>query len=178
MMYEYWLARIRGVSAKKKKKLRDFYGSADKIYYIEETQLKNHSFLTEKEMNAIISSKDAKDMKQQYELLEEKGISFLPYFSEYYPKRLKNIADPPYALYYKGTMPEEQKKSVAIVGSRQCTTYGESLALQYGECLAGAGVQIISGIARGIDGAGQRGALNVDGYTYGILGCGVDVCYP
>ena len=52
------------------------------------------------------------------------------------------------------------------------------MALQYGKCLGHAGVQVISGMARGIDGAGQRGALNGDGTTFAVLGCGVDVCYP
>ena len=66
---------------------------------------------------------------------------------------------------------------------RNCTAYGEQMALQYGKSLAEAGIQIISGMARGIDGAGQRGALNSSwakesGVTYAVLGCGVDVCYP
>lgn len=52
------------------------------------------------------------------------------------------------------------------------------MALQYGKCLGHAGVQVISGMARGIDGAGQRGTLNGDGTTFAVLGCGVDVCYP
>ena len=56
--------------------------------------------------------------------------------------------------------------------------YGERLALEYGKILAQNGVAVISGLARGIDGAGQRGALNGGGYTCGVLGCGVDICYP
>lgn len=67
---------------------------------------------------------------------------------------------------------------MAIVGARKCTPYGEEMALAYGERLAEAGIQIISGMARGIDGAAQRGALNGGGRTYGVLGCGVDICYP
>ena len=61
---------------------------------------------------------------------------------------------------------------------RGLANYGEGQALEYGKCLASAGVQIISGLALGIDGAGQRGALNGGGTTYGVLGCGVDICYP
>ena len=91
---------------------------------------------------------------------------------------MKVITDPPYALYVLGSLPDENVKSAAIVGARNCTSYGEQMALQYGKCLGHAGVQVISGMARGIDGAGQRGALNGDGTTFAVLGCGVDVCYP
>ncbi|MDY2614098.1 MAG: DNA-processing protein DprA [Lachnospiraceae bacterium] len=110
--------------------------------------------------------------------LQEQGIRMIPYFSEEYPKKLTNISQPPYALYVKGSLPRENQVSVAIVGARRCTHYGEQIALEYGEALASEGIQIISGMARGIDGAGQRGALNAGGATYGVLGCGVDICYP
>jgi len=117
-------------------------------------------------------------LEETYRALEEHGIRFLPYFDKEYPGRLRKALSPPYALYVKGRLPEEEKVSVAIVGARKCTPYGEEMALAYGERLAEAGIQIISGMARGIDGAAQRGALNGGGRTYGVLGCGVDICYP
>ena len=178
MLYEYWLAKVKHLSARKKRRLRERFENARKIYNIEETQLKNVEFLTEKDVNAIILSKTANNIEKDFYSMLEKQIHFVTYFSEEYPKRLQEIPSPPYALYYKGRMPDDTKKTVAIVGSRHCTTYGEQLALEYGEVLADAGVQIISGMAKGIDGAGQRGALNGQGQTYGVLGCGVDVCYP
>lgn len=92
--------------------------------------------------------------------------------------RLKNIPAPPYALYVRGRLPDSDRPAAALVGARNCTHYGERMALEYGEKLAENGISIISGMARGIDGAGQRGALNAGGMTYGILGCGVDICYP
>ena len=110
--------------------------------------------------------------------MAEQGISFIPYFAAEYPRRLKDIPSPPYALYVKGRLPKEKGRCVAVVGARRCTPYGEEMALQYGKALSRAGVQVISGMARGIDGAGQRGALNGGGRTYGVLGCGVDICYP
>ncbi len=78
----------------------------------------------------------------------------------------------------KGKLPEEDRPGVAIVGARKCTPYGQELALDYGRFLAEHGIQVISGMARGIDGAGQRGALGGGGTTFGVLGCGVDICYP
>ncbi len=111
-------------------------------------------------------------------MLEEKNIRFIPYFSEEYPVRLKNIPAPPYALYVRGRLPTVTDPPAALVGARNCTHYGERMALEYGEKLAENGISIISGMARGIDGAAGRGAINADGCTYAVLGSGVDVCYP
>ena len=95
-----------------------------------------------------------------------------------YPFRLKNIGDPPLMLFYKGKLPEEERPSVAIVGARECSPYGEKTARMFARELSSAGVQIISGMARGIDGISQRGSISVGGNTFGVLGCGVDVIYP
>ena len=177
MMYEYWLASLYGISAGKKRLLREKFKSAEEIYNIEERELRAMGILKEKEVQTVTGVKE-KDIRAEYVRMGEQGISFVPYFSEKYPKRVKRIQNPPYALYVKGKLPKEEKTSAAIVGARRCTNYGEEMALQYGEKLAKAGVQIISGMARGIDGFGQIGALNGNGRTYGVLGCGVDICYP
>ena len=95
-----------------------------------------------------------------------------------YPFRLKNIGDPPLMFFYKGRLPEEDRPSVAIVGARECSPYGEKTANMFARELSSAGVQIISGMARGIDGISQRGSISVGGNTFGVLGCGVDVIYP
>lgn len=95
-----------------------------------------------------------------------------------YPYRLKNIGDPPLILFYKGKLPDDEKPCVAIVGARECSLYGEKTASMFARELSSAGVQIISGMARGIDGISQRGSISVGGNTFGVLGCGVDVIYP
>lgn len=177
MMYEYWLASVRGISAGKKMFLRQRFGSARQIYNIEEKDLQGTGILTEQEIQALLRGKDG-NFEKEYEKMVAGNIFFVPYFSDDYPKKLKKIASPPYALYVKGRLPDEERKAVAIVGARRCTPYGEQMALEYARVLAEQGAEIISGMARGIDGAGQRGALNGNGTTYGILGCGVDICYP
>ena len=95
-----------------------------------------------------------------------------------YPYRLKNIGDPPLILFYKGKLPDDERPCVAIVGARECSLYGEKTASMFARELSSAGVQIISGMARGIDGISQRGSISVGGNTFGVLGCGVDVIYP
>ncbi len=95
-----------------------------------------------------------------------------------YPKRLKPLKGAPKKLYVAGKMPAEDRLTVAIVGARECSQYGRSMAKELGKALALCKVQVISGMARGIDGAAQMGALEAGGESFAVLGCGVDVCYP
>ena len=182
LQYEYWLAGVHPLSVKKKRKLKEAYGSAKAVYYIEENRLKEQEFLTEQEIHVLgrkrAGRKCEREVKEKWEKLKECGIQMIPFDSPEYPRRLTQIADPPYALYVRGELPPEEQPSAGIVGARRCTPYGEQMALEYGEALAKAGIAVISGMAKGIDGAGQRGALNAGGKTYGVLGCGVDICYP
>lgn len=95
-----------------------------------------------------------------------------------YPARLREIPDPPACLYVKGRLPENDRPSVAVIGARDCSAYGRSVAMQLGAGLGAAGVQVVSGMARGIDGISQEAALDAGGTSFGVLGCGADICYP
>lgn len=176
--YEYWFACIRPLSDRKKALLWEKAGCARAVYYIEENQLKKMEFLTEKDRDTlkIFQKKTALDM--EYEKLIDKKIRFVPFFDKAYPERLKTIADPPYALFVRGKIPRDSRPAVAIVGARKCSAYGEREAIRFASGLASCGVQVISGMARGVDGAAGRGALSVGGDSYAVLGSGVDVCYP
>lgn len=118
------------------------------------------------------------DVAGAYEMLRERGVSLVTEQEAAFPKRLKEIPDPPWALYYVGKLPQAEKKAVALIGARDCSEYGRYMAGQFGAAFAKEGVQVISGMARGIDGIGQSAALREGGYSLGILGCGVDICYP
>ena len=95
-----------------------------------------------------------------------------------FPEKLKNIPDSPKHLYYKGALPENAKPTIAIVGARMCSAYGRIQAFEFAQFLSRAGVQVISGLARGIDSEAHKGALEGDTPTYAVLGSGVDICYP
>ncbi len=176
--YEWWFANIYPLETRKKRLLLEAAGSAEAIYYMEEKRLNEMRFLTEKEKGLIREAIKMPQIDRDYENFRKQGITFIPYDDARYPKRLKEIEAPPYALYIKGTLPAENQPAAAIVGTRRCSPYGEQMALTFAAALAEAGCQIISGMARGIDAAGQRGALNAGGHSYGVLGCGVDICYP
>lgn len=97
---------------------------------------------------------------------------------EAYPGRLRPYGRMPETIFVRGRMPEDDRPSVAIVGARRSTSYGDKTARMFAKELAAAGVQIISGMAWGIDGIAHEGALEAGGDTYAVLGCGVDICYP
>ncbi|MCI8639601.1 MAG: DNA-protecting protein DprA [Coprococcus sp.] len=178
--YEYWFANVEGIRADRKRSIRKCIGSAKAIYNIEETILSAplRENLSDREVSKIKESRKKKDWKKEYAHLAEKGIRFIPWHSPDYPARFDSLPGMPYALYLKGHLPKEERISAAIVGARRCSAYGERMTLEFAEALAEAGIQIISGMARGIDGFAHRGALNVGGMTCAVLGCGTDICYP
>jgi len=95
-----------------------------------------------------------------------------------YPEHLREIVSPPPRLYVRGTLAERDALAIAIVGSRQATSYGLAVSERLAADLAARGVTIVSGLARGIDSAAHRGALRAGGRTIAVLGSGVDVIYP
>jgi DNA processing protein len=96
-----------------------------------------------------------------------------------YPLLLRSIPDPPAVLYVRGTIEPRDLNALAIVGSRRCSHYGREQAERFAALLAGAGMTVISGGARGIDSAAHRGAMShPHGRTLAVLGCGIDVTYP
>lgn len=95
-----------------------------------------------------------------------------------YPRRLLEIPQAPKQLYVRGRLPEEGVPSVAIIGARDCSYYGQEVAKRLGRLFGENGIQVISGMARGIDGIGQQAALQAGGSSFAVLGCGADICYP
>ena len=95
-----------------------------------------------------------------------------------YPRRLLEIPQAPKQLYVRGKLPEEGVPSVAVIGARDCSYYGQEVAKRLGRLFGENGIQVISGMARGIDGIGQQAAVQAGGSSFAVLGCGADICYP
>ena len=100
------------------------------------------------------------------------------FFDDDFPVFLREIPDPPLLLYYDGNLENLAKPTIAIVGSRRCTSVGANLAREMGSSLAGQGVAVVSGLALGIDGAAHRGALDALGATCAFLGASLECLYP
>ena len=110
--------------------------------------------------------------------MQEYSIRLLLLEDEEYPTALRSIPDPPLYLFVRGSIQETDEVAVAIVGTRHATEYGRGLAHSFGRDLARRGVTVVSGLARGIDTAAHRGALEGGGRTFAVCGCGLDVVYP
>lgn len=176
MPFAYWLAAQMGIGNKTISLLLRHFKTPESIYYATREQLE--SVLKDVKKVQILSRKKKWNLYTEYESLEKKNIMFCPQFSPLYPKKLLQIPDAPFAIYVKGRLPDESAPSVAIIGARICSEYGRRMAREFGTALAQVGIQVISGMARGIDGISQKAAIEGGGSSYGVLGCGVDICYP
>lgn len=142
-----------------------------------EEKVKALHLFSERDVDALLESRKNWDLSAEWEQFQKKQISFYPYEDENYPERLREIYQPPYAVYVRGRLPGREK-TVGIVGARMCSEYGRNLTQRIGKTLAEHEVSVISGLALGIDSAGHAGALNGGGKTFAVLGCGCDICYP
>lgn len=176
--YRYWLTHIAGIGNIKIGRLMQCAGDAETIYRMREEELEKIYGITQKDVHEIVKSRLEWDIDGAYEKFLKSGIAMVTLEEEAYPRRLKVISYSPYALFYKGMLPKEDVKTIAIVGARSCSEYGRHYAIELGQMAAKAGVSVISGMAMGIDGAGHYGAMLGGGTTYAVLGCGVDYCYP
>ena len=174
--YAYWFYNVPGMNGKKGRELYARMGNAREIYQASMKQLS--AYADEKTAENIMHTKDTWDILAEYESLKKQKIHFTGYGMKDYPERLSYLADAPAVLYYKGKLPENNCPAVAIIGARMCSEYGRQVATWFGSKLGEKGIQIISGMAMGIDGISQEAALHVDGKSFAVLGCGVDICYP
>jgi DNA processing protein len=112
--------------------------------------------------------------------LDARGVRWLARSSSTFPRSLAAIFDPPVGLFVRGGGDASvlEAPAVAVVGARSCSSYGASVARMLGRELAAAGLVVVSGLARGVDGEAHRGALEADGITVAVLGCGIDRVYP
>lgn len=152
---------IEGIGSATLKRLLEKYESYEKVY----ESLKR-------------PKTELKEIQNKLNQYKKAGIHFVGYGEESYPGLLKEIDSAPLGLFYKGSLPDREITSLAIVGSRNCSVYGRETARNMARILSENGVQIVSGLARGIDGHAHEGALLGRSPTFAVLGSGVDVCYP
>lgn len=158
--------------------LYQYFGDFLSIWNASQEELVSAGMPVEK-VNQFLSEKSLLDLDHEYTNLSKENIQIISINSARYPNPLKHITSPPPILFTKGIFePDYFNKAVAIVGSRKATPYGKIMARKLAEDLAQANVTIISGLARGIDSAAHEGALAKQGYTIGVLGCGIDLIYP
>lgn len=179
VIYEFWLSSIPGIGCRKIRALLERFGTPENVFRLKREQLQEISSLRTKDIDALMAFRNYDQIRKKWEELSQKEIYFTSLSHPDYPDKLKHIPDPPYSLFYKGSLPQKDVPSVAVVGARNASHAGMEIAGQIGRELAENGIAVVSGLARGVDIAAQNGVMTVaGGRTYGILGCGIDRCYP
>lgn len=178
-IYDYWAATLQNGYLGDLAGLVDRAGGARSLFGMTETLLKKIPGITDRLAEHIIGNRSPVETveKSYYEMMEL-GICYVNHTDDGFPEKLTNIPGMPYGLFVKGALPDPQIPSVAVVGARECSEYGRLMAEFLGSRLAKEGVQIISGMAWGIDGIAQNAALSAGGRSFAVLGCGADVVYP
>ncbi len=176
--YDYWWASMQCNFCKQIKRIADIAGSTKALYEMPEEELINIEGISTGYAQEIVKRRRNWDVHEEYEKFLDMGIRFIPWYSEEYPKRLLNIKGFPFGIFVKGELPGDDVKTVGIIGARNCSQYGIMMAERFGSDLAHFGVEVVSGMAYGIDGISQQAALDGKTKTYGVLGCGVNICYP
>jgi len=174
--YAMWLFNVESIGNASMDKLLCSGLSCKDVYQLSSKELSK--VLSHKQVENIERSRHSWDFENEKNKLLSKGIRFVSRIDEDFPEKLKNIPNAPFAIYVKGKLPDPNIPSVAVVGARMCSDYGRFMARQFGRDLAIAGIQVISGMARGVDGIAQGAAVAAGGASFGVLGCGVDICYP
>lgn len=171
-----FLQNVDGFGAVTIRELKEMYGSYQTIYGLsEETVLKT---ISPKKAANFIEARKNKDPKRLFNNMISRNIRHVAFEDDRYPDKLKNIPDPPVGLFIKGKIPKNDIPLVAIIGARNNTLYGETMAKAFAGGIASNGIGIVSGLARGIDSIAQEATVRAGGRTYAVLGCGADICYP
>ena len=178
LLHWIWLSTRPGMNDRIKAEVLRHFQDPEDAYYADPAAYAMVDGMTEEAAQAL-RDKELKEAKMILETCENQSIGILTYQDAMYPNRLKNIADPPIVLYYKGKLPEfDALPVIAVVGTRDATPYGLKTAKNLGAQISRCGGLVISGAAAGIDGMAMRGALSAGKAVVGLMGCGVDVVYP
>ena len=176
---KYWVAlsRIPQLGASRFRKLEAFFGRLEDAWKAGHSQLKAAG-LDDRTAQELVAAKSGLSPDGEMEALDRAGVSAINWRSQAYPPRLREIADAPPVLYYKGALLPCDERAVAVVGTRQPTDYGREAAAVLSRDLAVNGITVVSGLARGIDGVAHRAALESGGRTIAVLAGGLDKVYP
>ena len=178
LIHWIWLATRPDLSDRQKLAVLEAFRDPEEIFYAEQNSYSNVEGLTQAGMEAL-ADKDLSAAREILDACVDGDIGICTYHDGAYPSRLKNIADPPLVLYYKGKLAGlDSSPVIGVVGTRKASAYGVTTAKKMGYQIAKCGGILVSGLAEGIDGSAMTGALTAGGMVVGVLGCGVDVVYP
>lgn len=175
----YWLGfhLIPGIGAATIARLIEAFGSLSTAWDADLAAFREAG-VNQKSASRLIEQRDCIDLDKEWNRVQTAGVTLITLAEDSYPALLREIPNPPPVLYIKGEIRQEDETAIGVVGTRRMTRYGSEMARRLSTGLAAAGMTIVSGLARGIDGIAHREAVDAGGRTLAVLGCGVDRIYP
>jgi DNA processing protein len=175
----YWIgfSKVRGIGPQRLKLLLDYFSDIGAAWKANLNDLRAAG-LDQRSIAALAKTREQVDLEAEMRRLEAQSVRVLTWEDSDYPTLLRNIPDPPFALYVRGELLPPDNWALAVVGTRYASVYGKEATRSLVSGLAASGVAIVSGLARGIDTEAHRAALDSGGRTIAVLGCGVDIVYP
>jgi DNA processing protein len=168
---------IPQLSPKRAQRLFRTFGSFGEIWHAPSSALAD-VFGSRVLGESIASARSEAAVDRELARAEEKAVRIVTLVDSDYPALLREIDDPPMALYVRGEQPIDPCRTIALVGTRRGTKYGKMIAMRLATQLAMRGCIVVSGLAAGIDASAHQGALDVGGFTVAVMGCGIDYPYP
>jgi len=178
-IYMLWLSSLLpNLGSRKLNALLTQFGSAKEIFYLPPAMIKKYVPMTDNALGTLTKNRDLDYIEKILREMENKRIVYISRNHERFPTLLGLIPDPPVGIFYMGELPADDTNKIGIIGSRKCSDYGLQATKLLTKPLAGQGIVIVSGMARGVDSIAHRSAIEADGKTIAVLGCGPDICYP
>jgi DNA processing protein len=179
MEKRYWVGfnLVKGIGAVRLQALRDHFGDLT-LAWLAPMDALQAAGLSIRLAERVAQIRANVDLEKFMARVASLGIQILTWEDELYPKRLKEIDQPPPVLYVRGALTPEDAWAVAVVGTRRVSAYGRQVAEELAAYLANSGVTVVSGLARGVDASAHQAALKAGGRTIAVFGCGVDRIYP
>jgi len=176
---KYWIGfnLVKGIGPVRLEKLLHYFGDIQTAWEARSYQIQAAG-LNETLLQRMIDIRNRVSLDVLEQEINSQGIKVLTWDDPEYPDRLRQITQSPFVLYIKGEIDTDDIWSVAIIGTRRYSAYGQQVAENLSHTLAHNGITIISGLARGIDGIAHKAALAAGGRTIAVLGSGLDKLYP
>ncbi len=178
--YLLWLSTIIGITRKDMSKMLLSIYTAMDLFYLDEKTLREEIFSKYRlkvKLKDFLESRDPIYIERYKENLASRNIKYVSIYDDNYPYSLHSLNDKAYLLYYQGTL-KNHDLSIGVVGARRCTEYARTVGYKFSKDLASKGVNIVSGLAYGIDSSAHLATLEAGGFTTAVVGCGFDYCYP
>ncbi len=170
------LSQVSHIGPVRLGRLRDHFGSLDRAWEAADGDLRG--VLDERACREVLRARERISPREIMDRIARSGADVVTVLDDVYPRILREIPGPPPVLYVRGALPAQDEPTVAIVGTRRATSYGREATARIASELALAGVTVVSGLAKGIDGFAHRAALESGGRTVAVMASGVDIVYP